>query len=103
MNADGVQDTRSRLIKPRTDIQIPASENSEETAPVAVRLYMLPIESWYDLPRKTLKNDLHVFEGHTVSFMRTIAKCTAAQSGNSQARVTGTMIGFAYKLASMED
>ena len=35
-----------------------------------MRLYMLPIESWYDLPRKTLKNDLHVFDGHTVSFMR---------------------------------
>ena len=67
---EGLKETRSRLIKSWTDIQVPVSENSEETAPVAVRLYMLPIESWYDLPRKTLKNDLHVFDGHTVSFMR---------------------------------
>ena len=67
---EGLKETRSRLIKSWTDIQVPVSENSEETAPAAVRLYMLPIESWYDLPRKTLKNDLHVFDGHTVSFMR---------------------------------
>lgn len=70
VNIEGLQETRSRLIKSWPDIQVPISENSEETAPVAVRLYMLPIEAWYDLPRKTLKNDLHVFDGHTVSFMR---------------------------------
>ncbi len=70
VNVEGLKETRSKLIKSWTDIQVPISENSEETAPVAVRLYMLPIEAWYDLPRKTLKNDLHVFDGHTVSFMR---------------------------------
>ena len=70
VNIEGLKETRSRLIKSWTDIQVPISENSKKTAPVAVRLYMLPIESWYDLSRKTLKNDLHVFDGHTVSFMR---------------------------------
>ena len=67
---EGLKEPRSKLIKSWPDIQVPVSEDSEETAPVAVRLYMLPIEAWYDLPRKTLKNDLHVFDGHTVSFMR---------------------------------
>ncbi|NVK58186.1 MAG: ATP-binding protein [Alteromonadaceae bacterium] len=65
-----IKEKRSKLIKSWPEIQVPVSENSDQTAPVAVRLYMLPIEEWYDLPRKTLKNDLHVFEGHTVSFMR---------------------------------
>lgn len=67
---EGIKEKRSKLIKSWTDIQVPVTENSDHTAPVAVRLYMLPIEDWYDLPRKTLKNDLHVFERHTVSFMR---------------------------------
>lgn len=70
VNVEGLKETRSKLIKSWTEIQVPISENSLKTAPVAVRLYMLPIESWYELPRKTLKNDLHVFDGHTVSFMR---------------------------------
>ena len=70
VNVEGLKETRSKLIKSWTDIQIPVSEDSGETAPVAVRLFMLPIESWYDLTRKTLRNDLHVFDNHTVSFMR---------------------------------
>lgn len=70
VKVEGISEVRSKLIKSWTDIQVPVSENSDQTAPVAVRLYMLPIEAWYDLPRKTLKNDLHVFDGHTVSFMR---------------------------------
>ncbi|MFC2970148.1 ATP-binding protein [Acidimangrovimonas pyrenivorans] len=69
-HVEGIKEKRSRLIKSWPEIQVPVSENSDSTAPVAVRLYMLPIEEWYDLPRKTLKNDLHVFDGHTVSFMR---------------------------------
>lgn len=67
---EGIKEKRSKLIKSWPEIQVPLSENSNRTAPVAVRLYMLPIEDWYDLPRKTLKNDLHIFDGHTVSFMR---------------------------------
>lgn len=67
---EGLTETRSKLVKSWTEIQVPVSEDSGETAPVAVRLFMLPMESWYDLPRKTLKNDLHVFDNYTVSFMR---------------------------------
>ncbi|RAZ84460.1 ATP-binding protein [Cereibacter johrii] len=66
----GLEENRSRLIRSWTDIQVPVSENSSVTAPVAVRLYMLPMDEWYDLPRKVLKNDLRVFDDHTVSFMR---------------------------------
>lgn len=67
---EGLNQKRSRLITSWPDIQVPIAENSEETAPVSVRLYMLPIEDWHDLPRKTLKNDLHIFEKRTVTFMR---------------------------------
>lgn len=67
---EGLNQKRSRLITSWPDIQVPIAENSDQTAPVSVRLYMLPIEDWHDLPRKTLKNDLHVFERRTVSFMR---------------------------------
>jgi len=63
-------ETRSRLVNTWPDIQIPVHEGSDQTAPASVRLYMLPIESWYDLPRKVLKNDLQVFDDHLVSFMR---------------------------------
>lgn len=66
----GLEENRSRLIRSWTDIQVPVAENSSVTAPVAVRLYMLPMDEWYDLPRKVLKNDLRVFDDHTVSFMR---------------------------------
>lgn len=51
-------------------IEIPIQEGASETAPVSVRLYALPIDAWYHLPRKTLKNDLQIFEDHQVSFMR---------------------------------
>lgn len=61
--------TRSRLVNTWT-IDIPVEEESRVTAPVSVRLYALPIESWQALPRKVLKNDLHVYEEHQVSFMR---------------------------------
>ena len=61
--------TRSRLVNTWT-IDIPVEEESRVTAPVSVRLYALPIESWQALPRKVLKNDLRVYEEHQVSFMR---------------------------------
>ncbi len=67
---EGIGETRSRLINSWPDIQIPVCEGSENTAPASVRLYMLPMEAWYGLPRKVLKNDLQVFEDHLVSFVR---------------------------------
>lgn len=70
VRVDDLKENRSKLIRSWTDVQVPVSEDSGQTAPVAVRLYMLPIEAWHDLSRKTLRNDLRVFDGHTVSFMR---------------------------------
>ncbi len=60
---------QSKLIIAKP-INIKINGNSEATAPISVKLYKLPIEDWYDLPRKILKNDLHVFDGLTVSILR---------------------------------
>lgn len=62
--------TQSTLVNSWPDIEIPVSEGGSRTARAIVRLFMLPIEDWYDLPRKVLKNDLQLFEDHLVSFMR---------------------------------
>ena len=51
---EGLTETRSRLVNSWPEIQIPVFEGSETTAPASVRLYILPIESWYGLPRKVL-------------------------------------------------
>lgn len=59
----------SRLITSKP-VQIKLSENAAETAPVTIKLYRLPIEEWSSLPRKTLRNDLKVFDGNTVSILR---------------------------------
>ncbi len=55
------------LSKP---VNIRINGNGEAVAPVIIKLYKLPIEEWSALPRKTLKNDLHVFDGMTVSILR---------------------------------
>lgn len=51
-------------------LNIPVEEGSRDTTTIHVRLYALPYEQWSSLPRKVLRNDLHVFDDHTVSFMR---------------------------------
>jgi len=66
---DGLSPKQSHLIK-TWQIDVPVGEGSPNTTPISVRLYSLPYEQWGALPRKVLKNDLHVFEDHTVSFMR---------------------------------
>jgi hypothetical protein len=66
---EGLRTTQSRLIK-SWQVPVPVAEESAATAPVSVRLYLLPFQEWGQLPRKVLKNDLHVFDDHTVSFMR---------------------------------
>jgi Histidine kinase-, DNA gyrase B-, and HSP90-like ATPase len=68
--AEELSETRSRLVNSWPNIEVPVQEGSNETATVSARLYMLPMEAWYDLPRKTLRNDLQVFEDHHVSFVR---------------------------------
>ncbi len=66
---EGLQETRSRLIRSWA-IEVPVGENLNQTAKATVRLYRLPYEDWGRLTRKVLKNDLRIFDEHTVSFMR---------------------------------
>lgn len=66
---EGLTVTQSRLVK-SWQIPIPVEEHSTRTAPATVRLYVLPYEDWGRMSRKVLKNDLHVFDDHTVSFVR---------------------------------
>ena len=60
---------QSRLITSKV-ARIRVHENSPETEPVTIKLYRLPIEDWSSLSRKTLRNDLRVFDGMTVSILR---------------------------------
>jgi hypothetical protein len=62
-----VKTSRLIIAKP---VQIKVSEYGNETAPVTIRLYRLPIEEWSSLSRKTLRNDLKVFDGNTVTILR---------------------------------
>ncbi len=66
---EGLTETRSRLVG-SWPIDIPVSEGSDQTTRITVKLYALPYEAWSVLSRKVLKNDLHVFDDHTISFMR---------------------------------
>lgn len=59
----------SRLIVSK-QVQVRIAENRPETAPITIKLYKLPVEEWSSLPRKTLRNDLKVFDGSTVSILR---------------------------------
>lgn len=63
------REKRSRLVRTWT-VEVPVDERSRDRFPVTMRLYLLPVEDWSDLPRKVLKNDLRVFDGHIVSYMR---------------------------------
>jgi len=63
------QPKQSRLVISKT-AKIGLAENADETAPIQIKLYRLPIEEWSGLPRKTLRNDLRVFDGLTVSILR---------------------------------
>jgi histidine kinase/DNA gyrase B/HSP90-like ATPase len=66
---EGIPVLYSKLIR-SWPIEVPISENCATTTTVKVRLFALPYDQWSDLPRKVLKNDLHVFDDHTVSFVR---------------------------------
>jgi hypothetical protein len=66
---DGLSPTQSRLVR-SWRIEVPVAEGAKATTYVHARLYVLPYEHWGSLPRKVLKNDLHIFDDHTVSFVR---------------------------------
>jgi Histidine kinase-, DNA gyrase B-, and HSP90-like ATPase len=59
----------SRLILART-LDIPLREHGKETGQINVKIYRLPIEEWSVLSRKTLRNELQVFNSMTVSILR---------------------------------
>jgi Histidine kinase-, DNA gyrase B-, and HSP90-like ATPase len=67
---EGLTEKFSRLYR-SWEVPIPVEESDPaEVKPVKVRLFVLPFEDWQKLPRKVLKNDLHVFDPYNVSFMR---------------------------------
>lgn len=67
---EGLNQKHGTLVR-KWELQVPHGEDSpSSTSTVAVRMYVLPMEDWLRLSRKTLKNDLHVFEGYDISFMR---------------------------------
>jgi hypothetical protein len=61
--------THSQLVLSK-QIEVRIRENAPETVPITIKLYKLPIEAWYSLSLKVLKNDLRVFDGLTVSILR---------------------------------
>jgi hypothetical protein len=60
---------QSKLIISKP-VKVRIHEHSTETAPVVIKIFKLPIEEWGLLSRKTLRNDLRIFDGLTVSILR---------------------------------
>ena len=60
----------SNVIQVKRNGTYRQEEGNEESAPVTVRLYALPIEDWGSLPLKVRKNDLHLYDDNTVSVLR---------------------------------
>jgi hypothetical protein len=57
-------------IRPYEDMKEKDDDGNEDGVDINVRLYALPIEDWGNLPLKVRKNDLHLYDDQTVSFMR---------------------------------
>lgn len=66
---EGLTETRSALVDSWT-VQIPVAEESQNMTEVRVRMFQLPVHAWASLSRDTLKNKLHVFDDHFVSYVR---------------------------------
>ena len=67
---DEVETKGSKLVTAKL-IKLPIHDKEDsETAQIKISLFKLPIEEWYHLSQKTLRNDLHVFNGQTVSILR---------------------------------
>lgn len=60
----------SKPVEIRRSEAFPGVKDESDKVPVTVRLYALPIEDWGPLPFKVRKNDLHLYDDHTVSFLR---------------------------------
>ncbi len=66
---EGLTETKSALVDSWT-VQVPVTEGLFNTTEVRIRLFLLPVHAWASLGRTTLKNSLHVYDDHTVSYMR---------------------------------
>ncbi|QJW95367.1 ATP-binding protein [Frigoriglobus tundricola] len=66
---EGITEKKSSLVDSWT-VEVPIAEDSRTTTPVRVRIFMLPVQTWAALPRQTLRNGLHVYDTHTVSYVR---------------------------------
>ena len=66
---EGLTETKSALVDSWT-VQVPVTDGLFNTTEVRIRLFLLPVHAWASLPRVTLKNSLHVYDDHTVSYMR---------------------------------
>jgi hypothetical protein len=66
---EGLKIKTSRLVV-KKEVEIKLNDDRSETAKAIVKIYSLPIDDWSTLPRKVLKNDLHLFEGFNVSILR---------------------------------
>lgn len=66
---EGLSVRQSRLIISK-QVPIRIAEKSEETEPITIKLFRLPIEDWSSLPRKTQRNDLKIFDDNSVSILR---------------------------------
>jgi hypothetical protein len=67
---EGVAKTGRLIIAKPVNIKLSEFDSDLGTAQVNVKIFKLPIEEWQHLSRKTLKNDLRVFDGLTVSILR---------------------------------
>jgi hypothetical protein len=84
-----IPEKTSRLIFAKK-IPIPLREHGAETDDVVIRLYRLPIEQWSTLSRKTLRNDLQVFNSLTVTMLRNDREVFAGQMTDLTTRHTVT-------------
>jgi hypothetical protein len=66
---EGLTETKAALVDSWT-VPVPVAEGSKTTTEVRIRMFMLPVQAWAALPRVTLKNALHVYDDHTVSYLR---------------------------------
>lgn len=67
---EGAASTSRLIIAKPVPIRINEFTPNSDTIPVTIKIFRLPIEEWYSLSRKTLKNDLRIFDGLNVSILR---------------------------------
>lgn len=84
-----IPERTSRLMFAKK-IPIPLREHGTETGDIVIRLYRLPIEQWSALSRKTLRNDLQVFNSLTVTMLRNDREVFAGQMTDLTTRHTVT-------------